>query len=478
MLVSSQGSTLINRLICDAVFVGQWNDRNINTIIHVLSCFFYASGLRINMSKSRIIGIHVNRNIVHQAAGKLGCLTLNTPFSYLGTKVGGNMSRTEAWNEVIDKVRSRLSKWKMNTLSIGGRLTLLKSVLGSIPIFHMSIFRVPLGVLQKLESIRRNFFNGHEYDSRKASWVKWSHVLADKDKGGLGVSSLFAINRGLMIKWLWKFYDQKHSFWSKIITAIHGKDGNVDLVRNTRINSCWISILKEVKELRKIGVNVSEWIRLKLGNGESTSFWYDNWSGSGAAKDTFPRLFALENHKEISVRSKLDDSSLDSSFRRTARGGIEQVQFDALVNLVILITVTPKIDRWVWSLEGSGEFSVASIRKVIDANRLKSEHSMTRWVKFVPIKINVLAWKIKMDALPSRFNISRRGIDISSLTCPICDAGIETTDHLFFSCLMAKQITHKIATWWEFDQVDTNNYTDWRVLAGFLRLPFIHNVEA
>ncbi|GJQ90434.1 RNA-directed DNA polymerase, eukaryota [Tanacetum coccineum] len=249
----------------DAVFVGQWNDRNINTIIYVLSCFFYAPGLRINMSKSRIMGIHVNRNIVHQAAGKLGCLTLNTPFSYLGTKVGGNMSRTEAWNEVIDKVRSRLSKWKMNTLSIGGRLTLLKSVLGSIPIFHMSIFRVPLGVLQKLESIRRNFFNGHEYDSRKAS----IYFLLD----------------------------------------IH---------------------LKEVKELRKIGVNVSEWIRLKLGNGESTSFWYDNWSGSGAAKDTFPRLFALENHKEISVRSKLDDSSLDSSFRRTARGGIEQVQFDAL----------------------------------------------------------------------------------------------------------------------------------------------------
>ncbi|GJT38955.1 RNA-directed DNA polymerase, eukaryota [Tanacetum coccineum] len=205
-------------------------------------------------------------------------------------------------------------------------------------------------------------------------------------------------------------------------------------------------------------------------------FWYDNWSGSGATKDTFPRLFALENHKEISVRSKLDDSSLDSSFRRTARGGIEQVQFDALVNLVILITVTPKIDRWVWSLEGSGEFSVASIRKVIDANRLKSEHSMTRWVKFVPIKINVLAWKIKMDALPSRFNISRRGIDISSLTCPICDAGIETTDHLFFSCLMAKQITHKIATWWEFDQVDTNNYTDWSSWLASLRLPFNHKV--
>nr|GEW70825.1 RNA-directed DNA polymerase, eukaryota, reverse transcriptase zinc-binding domain protein [Tanacetum cinerariifolium] len=426
----------------DEVFVGQWNDRNINTITHVLKCFFHASGLRINTSKSKIMGIHVNRDIVQHVAGKMGCLILNSPFSYLGTKVGGNMSRAEAWKEVVDKVSSRISKWKMNALSIGGRLTLLKSVLGSISIFHMSIFRVPSSVLHKLESIRRNFFNGHDYDSRKASWVKWSYVLADKAKGGLGVSSLFAINPGLMIKWLWKFCDKKHSLWSKIIKAIHGNDGKVDL------------------------------IRLKLGNGESASFWHDNWSGSGVVKDLFPRLFALENHKEVSVRSKLDDSCLDCTFRRSARGGIEQVQFDALVNLVNLINLAHIVDRWVWTLKGSGEFSVAYIRKVIDANRLKSDHSKTRWVKFVPIKINVLAWKIKMDALPSWFNISRRGIDIPSLSCPICDASIETTDHLFFRYHMAKQITRKIATWWEFDQVENNTYADWSSWLSTLRLPF------
>lgn len=40
------------------------------------------------------------------------------------------------------------------TLSIGGRLTLLKSVLSSIPLYHMSIFKVPMGVLNHMESIR------------------------------------------------------------------------------------------------------------------------------------------------------------------------------------------------------------------------------------------------------------------------------------------------------------------------------------
>ncbi|GKE61919.1 hypothetical protein Tco_1512286, partial [Tanacetum coccineum] len=104
----------------DAVFMGQWCDGNINTLMHVLECFYRASGLRINMSKSKLMGILVADDKVKSAAAKLGCLMLNTPFSYLGMKVGGSMSRTQAWEEVIDKVKSRLSKWKMKTLSIGG----------------------------------------------------------------------------------------------------------------------------------------------------------------------------------------------------------------------------------------------------------------------------------------------------------------------------------------------------------------------
>ncbi|GJS06972.1 hypothetical protein Tco_0363768 [Tanacetum coccineum] len=114
-------------------------------------------------------------------------------------------------------------RWKMKLLSIGGRLTLLKSVLGSMPIFHMSIFKVPSSILKSLESIRSRFFNGQDPKSNKASWVKWNKVLTPKDKGGLGVSSLFALNRGLMLKWVWRFYSQKCSLWTKVIKAIYGE---------------------------------------------------------------------------------------------------------------------------------------------------------------------------------------------------------------------------------------------------------------
>nr|GEU94818.1 RNA-directed DNA polymerase, eukaryota, reverse transcriptase zinc-binding domain protein [Tanacetum cinerariifolium] len=182
----------------DAVFLGQWNDRNIDTLVNVLECFFRVSGLRINMSKSKIMGVHVEGELVKNAASKLGCLILKTPFIYLGTKVGGKMSRVQEWQEVVDKVKTRLSKWKLRALSIGGRLTLLKSLLGSIPIFYMSIYRVPSKVLKILESIRNHFFN---------------------------------------------------ALWVKVVKAIHGEDGKVGLHNNICSRSCWLNIVREARLL-------------------------------------------------------------------------------------------------------------------------------------------------------------------------------------------------------------------------------------
>nr|GEX36684.1 RNA-directed DNA polymerase, eukaryota [Tanacetum cinerariifolium] len=75
------------------------------------------------------MGVNVEGSYVNQAAVKLGCQELTSPFIYLGTKVGGTMSQVQACQEVVEKVKTRLSKWKMKTLTIGGRLTLLKYVL-------------------------------------------------------------------------------------------------------------------------------------------------------------------------------------------------------------------------------------------------------------------------------------------------------------------------------------------------------------
>nr|GEZ12190.1 RNA-directed DNA polymerase, eukaryota, reverse transcriptase zinc-binding domain protein [Tanacetum cinerariifolium] len=110
----------------DAILLGQWSKQNIDTLMYMLKCFERASGLSINFSKSTFMGLAVLIEKVEEVTRHIGCDILNTSFSFLGLKVGGCMSQIKSWDEVIDKMVNRLSKWKMKTLSVGGRLTLLK----------------------------------------------------------------------------------------------------------------------------------------------------------------------------------------------------------------------------------------------------------------------------------------------------------------------------------------------------------------
>ncbi|GJZ65074.1 RNA-directed DNA polymerase, eukaryota [Tanacetum coccineum] len=455
----------------DVVFVGEWSESNISSLMHVLDCFHKVSGLKINMSKSKIMGIEVDSGRVSCAAAKLGCLVLKTPFLYLGSYVGGDMHRLQSWDDIVDRVRRRLSKWKMKMLSIGGRLTLVKSVLGSMPIFHMSMFKVPTGTLRILESIRGKFFNGHEISSKKASWVQWNKVLAPKVNGGLGVSSLYALNRGLLFKWVWRFLAHDSTLWTRVIKAIHGDDGNIGGVPRNGVNTCWTNIINEIKVLAKKGINLLNFMHMKLGNGHSTIFWEDGWCESGRLKDRFPRAYALENCKRITVGNKLAHHSLTYSFRREPRGGVEKSQVEELVAMVQSVNLTHSQDRWTWLLNKSGEYTVASSRNLIDSRLLPKGELKTRWIRYVPIKVNTLAWKVMTNSLPTRFNISRRGIDIDSISCVNCDSGVETTNHLFFTCDMAKQVSQLIARWWDVPFIDIDSYGNWRTWIDNIRLP-------
>ncbi|GKF81184.1 hypothetical protein Tco_0239786 [Tanacetum coccineum] len=183
------------------------------------------------------------------------------------------MSRIQSWNEIVNNIAARLSKWKMKTLSIGGRLTLLKSVLVSLPIYHLSLFKAPMKVLHKIESIRRNFFNGSDQNDKKQVCVRWSKILASRDNGGLGVSSFYALNRAFLFKWVWRFRSQQSSLWAKVIKGIHGDDGNLDAIVKNHNPSLWLDIVSEVQHLKKKDIDLMGFLHKKMGNGEDTLFW-------------------------------------------------------------------------------------------------------------------------------------------------------------------------------------------------------------
>nr|GEY47481.1 RNA-directed DNA polymerase, eukaryota [Tanacetum cinerariifolium] len=264
-----------------AIFIGEWSDFNLDNIVKILKCFFLASGLKINIQKSQVLGVGVPRNIVNQTASLIGCDVMQNPF----------------------------------------RLTLLKSVLGASPLYNMSIYKVPKGILKEMEAIRCDFFNGADPAKRKITWVSWDKVLTSKKNGGLGVLSFHTLNRALLLKWVWRFLSQDGSLWYRVIQALYGASFELHPVNQSSI---WCSILREMQVLISKSFDFVSHCKKRVGDGHNTRFWYDSWIFDQPLRVRFSRLFALETDKESTVASKLGSSSVDASFRRSVRDGVER----------------------------------------------------------------------------------------------------------------------------------------------------------
>ncbi|GJW23038.1 RNA-directed DNA polymerase, eukaryota, reverse transcriptase zinc-binding domain protein [Tanacetum coccineum] len=308
----------------DVIFMGQWSEANIDIIVNALKCFHLASGLRMNLHKSKLMGIAIENDKIARAANKIGCLTLKSPFSYLGIKVGGLMSRVNSWDKVVDSLYARLSKWKMKTLSIGGRLTLLKSVLGSMPIYYMSLFKVPSQVLKKMEAIRSHFFNGAEAHENKMCWTE-----------------------PLMIKWTWRFRNDGNSLWSKFIRAMYGSDGKLKTFHSLILPiSATDRLFNGVHNLKNKNLDILSLMKKKISNGSDTSFWEEIIHLVLVFLEYFPR-----NDKSITrVRGKWAYDDLTFCLRRNPRDGAEAMQFSELKAILdgLLLFSSPKTS-WSWS---------------------------------------------------------------------------------------------------------------------------------
>ncbi|XP_071692041.1 uncharacterized protein [Rutidosis leptorrhynchoides] len=225
----------------------------------------------------------------------------------------------ENWKPIITKVEKRLANWKMNLLTFGGRLTLIKSVLGALGTYYLSLYKAPKNVLKHLESLRSHFLWGGTKDDRKIHWIKWDDVLKSKDKGGLGVVSFESLNKALLYKWRWRYVNCKGWLWVSIIQAIHGvqMDG-LHPVINT-VSGTWASIYLFHHDLHVQNPFLSNVLSIKIGIGVDTFFWLHNWIDNTPLRDKFNRLFALETDHSCKVLESVHANGFNWSWRRPIR---------------------------------------------------------------------------------------------------------------------------------------------------------------
>ncbi|CAJ2637732.1 unnamed protein product [Trifolium pratense] len=131
----------------DTVLLGKASWDNVRTIKTILRGFELVSGLKINFVKSKLYGINVEANFLDAAASFLSCSSDSIPFKFLGIPVGANPRRQDTWQPIVDSMTKRLSSWSGRNLSIGGRVTLINSVLSSLPLYFFLFIRLLVALL-------------------------------------------------------------------------------------------------------------------------------------------------------------------------------------------------------------------------------------------------------------------------------------------------------------------------------------------
>ena len=208
------------------------------------------------------------------------------------------MKRVSHWGVVVETIRSRLQSWKAKTLSMGGRLTLIKSVLSSLPIYYLSLYKAPVAVIEQIERIMRGFLWAGASEERRMHWVSWDVVTTTKKMGGVGVSKLSDVNVALLVTWAWRFKSDKDCLWRRVVETIHGgRDRWMFLPSKSSFPGCWKSIAPFLDRIRLQGKCVNLFIRGRLGNGDRVRFWKDVWFGSVPLMERWPQLFGLEKKK-------------------------------------------------------------------------------------------------------------------------------------------------------------------------------------
>ncbi|GJR98227.1 RNA-directed DNA polymerase, eukaryota, reverse transcriptase zinc-binding domain protein [Tanacetum coccineum] len=387
-------------------------------------------GLHALVSKAVATGVNVLDEEVSSMALVLGCGVAKLPMMYLGVPIGCNMGRCDNWKRVVQKFESKMNRWKAKLLSVGGRLSLIKAVLG-------------------------------DSDDKKITWVKWNSCLASKAMGGLGIGSTFALNVALLFKWIWRFRTTSNSLWVNVIKDIHGHDGGIGSGRVGKLShSPWNSIIRTVSHLQAKGIDLLALCGRSLGDGNSISYWGDKWCGTRPLKDSFPRVYALDDNKLCTVAQRINIEDWSFVLRRPPRGGAESYQLDELIQFTRDVVLSDSADAWTWELDKSG-YSVSSARIHIDEHTLNGTFTSTRWLRCIPIKVNVFIWRLTLDKLSTLVNMDRKGIDVDSLLCLICKAHVENVDHLFFSCEMAHDLWGLMARWCNLDIPEVSNITEW-----------------
>lgn len=153
-------------------------------IANIISMYERASGQKINFNKSEV---SFSKNVVPSKRGEilqiLGVREVDRHQKYLGLPTIIGRSKNTVFQCIKGRVWKKMQGWKEKLLSRPGKEVLIKAVAQAIPTYMMSIFRIPEGLIDDINSMLARFWWGSNGTQRKMHWLSWEKLCLPKSMG-------------------------------------------------------------------------------------------------------------------------------------------------------------------------------------------------------------------------------------------------------------------------------------------------------
>ncbi|XP_057418950.1 uncharacterized protein LOC130713176 [Lotus japonicus] len=423
----------------------------IRVVHQVLERFCGASGLKINLAKSKAMASWCVDMSLRNRIVALTSIPFTENFDkYLGFPIYKGRARREDFQFVVDRVTSRLATWKVNLLNKPARVTLAKSVLTAIPVYVMQLNWLPQAVCDNLDAVVRRFVWGTA-TGNGVSMLAWKKVLQPRRNGGLGIRSARMSNVALLGKQLWNLVQRADKFWVKTIEARYAVGPKV-LTTGVRDGSVFWKAMVRTGHLLRDGFS------LRIGNGRF-SFWFEDWSPFGRLCDRVP--FVDVHDLQLTLRYVFASGSFDAGLLYTA---IHTELADFLGQFQNVVCVEVERDCLIWTENVDGEYSVkAGYHWLLnrEVNPIQVVHPWRQvWQLQVPENIRFFMWQALHNIVPTVEQLVRRRLAVSDL-CKRCKSEPETLMHCVRDCPLARKVWHAIGFVLPVSFFSHMSFADW-----------------
>ena len=216
-----------------------------NKIQELLAFYEAALGQVINKEKTTLC-FSKNTDEAAQEAIKvaLDVPTIRHYEKYLGLSSFVGRHRTACFTQIKERIWGRMQGWKEKLLSQAGPKIMIKAVVQSIPVYSMSVFKLPVSLCKDIEAMVHKFWWGNG-GGKKIHWVKWSSLCSSKSIGGMGFRDFQKFNNALLAKQVWRLFHNRDSLIFKVFSAKYFLHGNIlEAAVHPKCSYAWRSILQ------------------------------------------------------------------------------------------------------------------------------------------------------------------------------------------------------------------------------------------